>query len=143
MGQKPILFIDVDGVLFGGYEGRIQLRPNVWRFLEWCTEFFECYWLTAWPEDRLRQLAFVTYGLDVFKKIKYCDWMHMGSKAQAAIQTANDKPFFWLEDGIMPEDAKILAENNKSKSYIYVNEHGRDALDEIKLRLMTRIMKTN
>ena len=48
MSNKPILFHDIDGVLFGEYEGEFQLRPGVKTWLKWVNEHFEVVWLTSW-----------------------------------------------------------------------------------------------
>jgi len=52
---KPILYIDVDGVLFGlyGEPTAFQLRPGVNSFLTWADEMFVCKWLTCWGQERL------------------------------------------------------------------------------------------
>lgn len=41
MSTKPILFHDIDGLLFGEYDGEFQLRPGVKTWLKWAHEHFE------------------------------------------------------------------------------------------------------
>ncbi len=48
MPLRPLLYLDVDGVLFGLYGGRFQLRPDVVGFLVRRTRHFDCRWLTCW-----------------------------------------------------------------------------------------------
>lgn len=50
---KPILYIDVDGVLLVhgstlSKDGRPRVRPYTKEFLQYATEHFECRWLTGW-----------------------------------------------------------------------------------------------
>jgi hypothetical protein len=73
--QRLVLYIDVDGVLFGRYGGYLQLRPGVTNFLAWATENFECRWLTAWDADSLNRLMDLLYVPEAVQdKIEYVDW---------------------------------------------------------------------
>ena len=56
---RPILFIDVDGVLLRrrhpGIFDAFELAPDCLKFLEWATARFRCFWLTSrartgWPD---------------------------------------------------------------------------------------------
>lgn len=85
---KPILYIDVDGVLLvhGGTlskDGRPQLRPYSKEFLEYATEHFECRWLTGWHYnyewsriEELYEVYLKPAGIDrrTFSKIVPHDW---------------------------------------------------------------------
>lgn len=134
--MKPILYIDVDGVLFGEYEGYFQLRPNVIGFLEWCTKYFDCRWLTCWGQDQLESLFNMIYGTRVEQKIKYHKWFHLDNKAKA-IDLDND--FYWIEDGLPEDEIEILDNAHKTDRYIYVNNQGRDELDKIREILEDRL----
>jgi hypothetical protein len=76
--KLPILYIDVDGVLFGRYGGHIQLRPNAIAFLIWAVDHFECRWLTCWNKKRVEQLLDALYARHLIDKIEYIDWNGVG-----------------------------------------------------------------
>ena len=60
--MKPILFHDIDGVLFGDYDGGFQLRPGVNTWLEWAFEHFEVAWSTSWDPEKIEAPLTVTYN---------------------------------------------------------------------------------
>jgi hypothetical protein len=139
--KKPILYIDVDGVLFGIYSGGyMQLRPNVIGFLEWCTANFECCWLTCWGRDRLYSLFYRIYGLPTFNKIRYINWIVNDSQLKVvSIDIQSD--FYWIEDGILEDEENILKENGKLDRYVFVNENGRDELEHTQEQLQEILNK--
>jgi hypothetical protein len=53
---KPILFHDIDGMLYGYYAGMFQLRPRVKTWLEWASARFEILWVTTWDEKKIKAL---------------------------------------------------------------------------------------
>ena len=60
--MKPkILFIDIDGVLFGEYDGYYQLRPGVSSFFVWAQPRFRCEFLTCWSWFRVQSLLELLY----------------------------------------------------------------------------------
>ena len=61
MSATPILFHDIDGVLFGEYAGEFQLRPGVKSWLAWAHEHFQVIWLTSWESDKIKALLHVLY----------------------------------------------------------------------------------
>lgn len=131
--MKPVLFIDVDGVLFGIYEGYFQLRPNVIGFLDWCVHHFDCYWLTCWDFERLKKLMNILQGLRLADQIDYCHWpQYEHNKARGALAYAPWREFYWIEDGLPEDEIKVLESAGKLERYIYVHPEGRDELERIK-----------
>lgn len=61
MTTTPILFHDIDGVLFGDYAGEFQLRPGVKTWLTWAHGHFEVIWLTSWDSEKIKTLLHVLY----------------------------------------------------------------------------------
>jgi hypothetical protein len=132
--MKPILFLDVDGVLNVFLKSREELHPNfavalvpapgVKEFIQFARENFDVRWLSAWsvagyihyPEA----LAWLTgLTVDEVNAIPAVRWPH--NKATAAIKTASDRPWVWLEDGISKGELYILKDANVLDRYIYVN----------------------
>jgi hypothetical protein len=54
--MKPILYHDIDGVLFGDYAGEFQLRPGLKTWLKWVNEHFEVVFLTMWRHEEIDTL---------------------------------------------------------------------------------------
>jgi hypothetical protein len=57
--SKPILYHDIDGVLFGNYGGEFQLRPALKTWLKWVHEHFDVVFLTMWRHEEIDTLLSV------------------------------------------------------------------------------------
>jgi hypothetical protein len=133
---KPALYIDVDGVLFGIYDRYSQLRPNVVPFLKWCTEYFECYWLTSWPRRRLNKLfSSLSILLSCLMASDIAREIHEAKRTFGPYDKADaidyTRPFFWIEDGISDDEKQYLAEHGALDRYIEVDPYGRDELERV------------
>lgn len=126
--NKPLLYIDVDGVLFGFYDGYFQLRPNVNGFLAHCVAHFRCRWLTSWSPAMLDRLATCTYLGPMASQVVYTRWDDWSFKAMAIDPTSD---FYWIEDGISERDRGYLAEYGVLDRYLEVNHEGRDELERV------------
>jgi len=124
--KNPWLYIDVDGVLNGTYEGWVQLRPNAIGFLRWCTEHFNCFWLTRWPKSERDRLLRLLYASDLIPKIR--ETPYTSSKVDALDLTQD---FYWIEDGILPDEQARLDSLGKGDRYLAVHAEGKDELDRI------------
>ena len=99
--MKPILFHDIDGVLFGEYAGEYQLRPGVSTWLRWVCTHFDLVWLTAWKMDRIHSLLRCLYLDDVIKSSTYGNWENYAHKEtwlREAVPKLNGRPWFWIDD---------------------------------------------
>lgn len=136
--MKPILFIDVDGVLIGLYDGYLQIRPNVIGFLDWCSKHFECVWLSC-RMDSFARLADIPLpqGGEMLRKIKTCKWNR--NKAEAALKYANKRQFYWIEDGLLDEEVETLLDAGFMNNFLWVNPEGRDELYLTQKRLAEKI----
>ncbi len=127
--MKPILYLDVDGVLFAYYDGCNQLRPGVVSFVLWCLGAgLEVHWLTCWPRGRLRQLFRHLQAQAVFNQTHYAEWadaQHPSDKT-GGIDWGRD--FFWIEDGISPEEYATLERNGCAACYYDIRAYGEKAL---------------
>ena len=132
MSEKPRLYIDVDGVLFGIYGGTSQLRPNAVQFLRWCVAHFDCYWLTAWPKARLDTLlsCLMAPDLHVIQEAKRT--FGPDDKADAIDYS---RSFYWIEDEIGKQNRTYLAARDVLGRYIYVHPEGVWELERVGGRL--------
>lgn len=118
--MKPILLLDVDGVLNVPRKRRMK-RPirlqwapdrfiSFWptqrtlRFMRMVWELFDVRWLTAWGKGA--NMIAKHYGLNERPAIKYND-----SKAVAARSALRDWKgrVAWIEDGLSDTDKEIVA----------------------------------
>jgi len=108
--HKPVLFHDIDGVLFGEYGGECQLRPGVKTWLKWAHENFRVIWLTSWEKENVEQLLGLLY-LREFLPIHHANWMNYASKAvwlkEARSKITEDRAVFWIDDEAEKVDGVI------------------------------------
>lgn len=135
--DKPTLYIDVDGVLFGLYGDPecFQLRPGVSSFLTWATKHFECKWLTCWPEKALRELAKATYGFSGAPFPEYVEW-GPGNKTDGIDYT---REWFWIDDGPVGREMRDLADRGVRDRLIRVDGNGPDELERVRTVLQERL----
>lgn len=108
MAEKPILFLDVDGVLNVFDEsGSPTQTPNgfpVWipegtkERLKILAEYFEMIWCTAWMGTA--HVAFKEV-LDLTDHWDYVSWTQY--KLTEIIKTAGNRPWAWVDDDIQFE----------------------------------------
>jgi hypothetical protein len=107
--HKPILFHDIDGVLFGEYGGHTQLRPGVKAWLTWAHENFRVIWLTSWDKENIEHLLDLLY-LREFLPIQHANWMNYASKAiwlKEASAKIKDRAVYWIDDEAEKVDGVI------------------------------------
>ena len=105
MSTTPILFHDIDGVLFGEYDGEFQLRPGVKTWLKWAHEHFEVVWLTSWSPEKIRTLLRVVYCEKFLKDfpdppVQCADWSTFTSKVDwlsQAIPKLQGRQWYWID----------------------------------------------
>ena len=110
--QKPILFHDIDGVLYGDYDEHYQLRPGVKTWLDWAHRNFDVVWLTTWEPIQVKTLLFVLYhekldkNLSVTPPIRTVDWKGYAEKelwlAEMVTTKLAGREWFWVDDYIPP-----------------------------------------
>ena len=143
MSTKPILFHDIDGVLFGEYGGEFQLRPGVKTWLKWAHEHFEVVWLTSWPPEKIRALLNVVYS-EKFLKISpaplvQCpDWGQCATKPawiSQSVAALSGRDWFWIDDDVSSYANEIEALKLPKIRCIQVSAKGAEALGELRDRL--------
>jgi hypothetical protein len=147
MSKKPILFHDIDGVLFGEYDGEFQLRPGVKTWLKWAHEHFEIVWLTSWAPEKVKTLLSVLYCEKFMKHLaessgtrpdqpfQCANWMNYANKEtwlQDAIPKLQGRSWFWIDDLIEEDLASIKACGLSVERCIQVSAKGAGALEELR-----------
>lgn len=115
--MKPILFHDIDGVLFGEYDGGFQLRPGVNTWLEWAFEHFEVIWLTSWDQEKIKALLTVTYNANLLHQFHHANWTNYVDKTVwlvEALARLGQRDVFWIDDEAVPvEGVEAIRVNSK------------------------------
>ena len=118
------LYIDIDGVLLGKYDGVIQLSYGAKGFIDYALMRFDCYWLTTHcrgcNDSVLRYLgAFVDD--DLLNKIKEVKPTNFNVLKTESLN--KDDEFIWIEDEILYGEFKWLEQNSKLESWYEVNTY--------------------
>jgi hypothetical protein len=132
---KPVLFHDIDGVLFGDYGGHFQLRPNVKTWLTWAHQNFRVVWLTSWDREDVEQLLGLLY-LREFLPVHHANWSNYESKAlwlkMAREKINEDRAVFWIDDEAEKVDGVIE---------VQVDRMGERELESLQRRLAVLLPK--
>jgi hypothetical protein len=147
MTPAPILFHDIDGVLFGEYAGEFQLRPGVKSWLTWAHEHFEVIWLTSWESDKIKTLLSVLYcekfrSLPDIPPFRHANWTNCENKViwlQQAVQKLKDREWFWIDDEIQKLMPAIEHAGITLDRCIQSNPEGRDELLVLQAALTERL----
>ncbi len=153
MTTTPILFHDIDGVLFGDYAGEFQLRPGVKTWLAWAHEHFEVIWLTSWESDKIKRLLNVLY-CEKFRchpdipPFHHANWTNCENKViwlQQAVQKLKGREWFWIDDEIDTFTSAIQQAGIPLDRCIQSNPLGQDELLVLQSTLTDRLdwLKSN
>jgi hypothetical protein len=147
MITAPILFHDIDGVLFGDYAGEFQLRPGVKSWLAWAHEHFEVIWLTSWDSEKIKTLLHVLY-CDRWRNhpdippFRHANWTNCENKVvwlEQAVQKVKGRDWFWIDDEIEKLTPAIQNAGLSLDRCIQSNPEGRDELLVIQATLTSRL----
>lgn len=147
MTTTPILFHDIDGVLFGDYAGEFQLRPGVKTWLAWAHEHFELIWLTSWDSEKIKTLLHVLY-CERFRchpdilPFHHANWTNCENKVvwlQQAVQKLKGRDWFWIDDEIQELMPAIQQAGIPLDRCIQSNPLGQDELLVIQATLADRL----
>lgn len=139
MIEKPVLFIDVDGVLLRFPESEpLEFwqqhphgcpTPHVAEFLEWATTHFECRWLTSWApwgimnnESKERLAQVLDVPVELLTKLDHRHpWGDNKTQAIDISEFENGRTFRWLDDDVMKDEQEVLKRWGVSESFIHTN----------------------
>lgn len=143
--MKPILYHDIDGVLFGEYGPRKvpQLRPGVSDWFHWAQARYQIVFLTGWSEEDLTHLCLSLFLSHVIQSSRVLQWETIGlTKWEALLRDhrANPEPFFWIDDHakVVFPDANTRAQYFHGLPFVSVNPTGMNELPAVMQRLNAR-----
>ena len=147
MKSAPILFHDIDGVLFGDYAGEFQLRPGVNSWLAWAHQHFEVIWLTSWESEKIKTLLSVLYcgkfgSNPETRPFHHANWTNCENKVvwiQQAVQKLKGREWFWIDDEIEMLGPAIEKAGLPLERCIRSNPLGQDELLIIQSTLAGRL----
>lgn len=126
--KDKILFIDIDGVLFGDYDGYYQLRPGVSSFFVWASRNFRCEFLTCWSWPRVQTLLESLYIDRRSLRLGYREWRNFKTDG---IDPDSDE-FYLIDDNLLPAEIDQLKAWRLENRYLKVDKNGRDQLELVK-----------
>lgn len=130
--KKTTLLIDIDGVLFGEYDGYYQLRPGVSSFFVWANaRGFQTEFLTCWSWARVQTLLESLYIDRRSLNIGYRLWYNLKTDG---LQPEED--FYIVDDNLVGPEVEQLEKWDKLNRYIKVDRTGPDELVEVKRKLI-------
>jgi hypothetical protein len=146
MNDKPILYLDVDGVLYYYRDDapHALLSPYISEFFyEIIKGQFELRMLTANPQGGMRILQSLRHSGSnycfipdnvpfVFERSGFRNALPRDDYRYNKISFVDfSRKFVWLEDGISEKEQKILDEKGLTNNYYYVDNTNREALANI------------
>ena len=134
--NKPTLFHDIDGVLFGVYDDEFQLRPGVKPWLKWAHEQFEV--VCTWEPEKIKTLLSVVFAEKYLKALPVmpvvcADWKLCRSKAEWLHQMMGQQPeleWIWVDDDISAKELEVC--QISQERCIQVSAKGAGALRELR-----------
>ncbi len=132
LNKDKILFIDIDGVLFGEYDGYYQLRPGVSSFFLWASRNFRCEFLTCWSWPRVQALLESLYIDRRSLRIGYREWRNLKTDGI----DPNSDEFYLIDDNLLPAEIEQLIEWGLEERYLKVDKSGSEQLKLVKQRIM-------
>ena len=143
--MKPLLYHDIDGILFGEYGPRKthQLRPGVADWFHWVVARYQLVFLTSWPQANLFDLLTGLYLQEVIPVCRYLPWTSLGLPfkwdALQQDQSQHPSPYFWIDDD--PTVFPTLNEQRRHYNrlpFLHVNPTGERQLEDLMQRLNAR-----
>lgn len=143
MSPKPILFHDIDGVLFGEYDGAFQLRPGVKTWLTWAHEHFEIVWLTSWAPEKIKTLLSVLYCEKFIKHLpvqpfQSANWINYANKAvwlSQAVPKLQGRSWYWIDDEVETYVKDIEELKLPKAQCLQVSPNGAGGLEALRSEL--------
>ena len=143
--MKPVLYHDIDGVLFGDYAGEFQLRPAVKTWLNWAHEHFSVVWLTTWRPDEIKNLLNLLHCEKYIKsfnlEFRYANWYQSHSKEEwlsAHKDQLAEVEWFWIDDDV-PSTERLHSLGLDPIRCISVSPKGQYGLQDVTLDLEGRL----
>ena len=147
--MKPILYHDIDGVLFGEYAGEFQLRPGTKTWIKWAHEHFDIVFLTMWRHEEIDTLLAV---LTVEKSMKSlqapgfpsANWQKYENKelwVADAVAKTGKRDWFWIDDQV-PNVERLQHLGLDPNRCFKVNSKGANELEVLKEKLLQLLSRS-
>jgi hypothetical protein len=130
--KEKILFIDIDGVLFGEYDDCYQLRPGVSSFFTWAHQYFRLEFLTCWSWSRVQDLLELLYIDRRSLQIGYRVWYDFKTDG---IHPEKDE-FYLIDDNLIAEEIAQLERWGLKERYLKVERTGKEELYRVQKQIM-------
>lgn len=137
MSAKPVMYLDVDGVLWDIHpdakpgDAKVAKGANgVAEFMDFAHEHFEVRWCTTWamsgrmhPETRDRLVEHTGVPFHIWSRVRsslgFQREKHDNIDAEMHRETG--RPFVWVEDELTEEDHQWLRGNHWADRYFLTN----------------------
>lgn len=147
---KPILYHDIDGVLFGEYAGEFQLRPGLKTWIKWVHEHFDVVFLTMWRHEEIDTLLAVITVEKFMKSLKApgfrsANWQKHDNKelwVVDAVAKTGKREWFWIDDEMAPKE-RLEHLGLDSSRCLKVNPKGANELEVLKATLFQILSRSS
>jgi hypothetical protein len=141
--SKPILYHDIDGVLFGEYAGEFQLRPGTKTWIKWAHEQFDIVFLTMWRHEEIDTLLSVLMVEKFMKSLQApgfhsANWKKYENKelwVADAVAKTGMRDWLWIDDEVPTVD-RLQHLGLDPNRCLKVNPKGDNELEILKEKLV-------
>lgn len=159
--MRPILFLDIDGVLNTWSAPEIEVSedhpialgrvPGAPEFFQFALQHFDVRWLTAWAVNGYflpRQIETLAWLLccppDVILQTPAVSWREAKTDGIAAVIANQDIDWLWIDDEILrSEHAWLIRTGNLERWHQVRSFHDNHALSTLHRTLEQRIHKAS
>jgi len=148
--NKPILYHDIDGVLFGDYAGEFQLRPGLKTWIKWVHEHFDVVFLTMWRHEEIDTLLSVLTVEKFMKSLqapsfRSANWKNHDNKelwVADAVAKTGTREWFWIDDEV-PAEERLQHLGLDPNRCLKVNSKGANELEILKDKLQQILRRSS
>ena len=148
--NKPILYHDIDGVLFGDYAGEFQLRPGLKTWIKWVHEHFDVVFLTMWRHEEIDTLLSVLTVEKFMKSLqapsfRSANWKNHDNKelwVADAVAKTGTREWFWIDDEV-PTEERLQHLGLDPNRCLKVNPKGANELEILKDKLHQTLSRSS
>jgi len=147
--MKPILYHDIDGVLFGEYAGEFQLRPGTKTWIKWANEHFDIVFLTMWRHEEIDTLLSVLTVEKYMKSLqapgfRSANWEKYESKdlwVADAVAKTGKRDWLWIDDEL-PSVERLEHLGLDPNRCFKINAKGANELEFLKEKLLQLLSRS-
>jgi hypothetical protein len=124
-GERPILFLDVDGVLLvaqsvqltsGTWSPEVGFVPDAAALLARLATAFDIHWATSWGESANVQLS-PELGLPTLPVLELSGPVTQWTKLPAVIEAAGSRAIAWIDDDLR-RDERVWAQHRREPTML-------------------------